>query len=297
MKVQATQFCNAWRQRIEAIDPLDADARLQLNTAYSELVEELRQIFQETQFNESNPPSDPQHAQRRAILARRCRIYVGDSRILEGTIRNSVLNALTAVYTDSRTALDIMKCNRWIRPKILEACFLDATPIADYLLAMSKTKLVENGVEVCNETLYPEDVYRRLARHCNSTPKSQVARCVYAPQDLLEELAQSTSNTIIYPLAANTMTPTQILVQLTNWNGWGRKTARGIVESNDAYIGGEAWQLLEIGRIITAVDQHKQDVLLAILKLIEVDQHVAEALHNILRSSSMSKVRRRCPQD
>jgi hypothetical protein len=47
-----------FRQRIEAIEPTDADTRERLNQAYSDLVQALRQLFQAACFD---APAASQH--------------------------------------------------------------------------------------------------------------------------------------------------------------------------------------------------------------------------------------------
>jgi hypothetical protein len=213
-----------------------------------------------------------------------------DAALPEGLDRNlaeSVLNALLPVYFFSdNQVLDLSLVHSLANVRDdLRACFLDAAPVSELLLSMSKTKLVENGICVDENTLYPDEVYRRLAKHRNSTPKSQVAQCLHAPLDVLEELSKSMSKEIIYPLASNPMTPLPILRDLLNWSGWGAKTATGYVKRNRAFLQGEAWQLMEMGRVMTAVDQRKRDVLVAILDLIEAHQSIAEALRLLLNAA------------
>ncbi len=421
METSSTEFCQAWRQRIEAIDPTEADARQQLNAAYSELVVALRQIFQTAAFGQPAASLDPQRAKEASDpdtpmerlwelithypaettanpiwgllslggslwskderqpdeeqlvplaqlpalwqeVSRQCpdRYYqrlklaytavvsatehpfrgrtrlindlyatTGDiDEVKEAMLANqtkelfsyeeslqssknalsnndleeapcplglqpseakAVFNALLPVYFEGDALLDISLKDAWAYDADdFEACFLDASPIADLLLAMSKTRLVERGVSVCHFTLYPEDVYRRLAKHRNSTPKSEVAGCLHAPQDLLEELSQSTSKEIIYPLASNPMTPPRVLQKLLTWGGWGAKKASRYVHDNPAYVQGETWQLVEMGRVVNGVDQRKHAVLLVILQLLEAQQQIIDALRQMLNAAVFS---------
>ena len=206
---------------------------------------------------------------------------------LDRDLAESALNALLPVYFfDANQLLDLSLIKSWANEcDDLRACFLDAAPIGELLLTMSKTKLVERGIHVGANTLYPDEVYRRLAKHRNSTPKSQVAQCLHAPLDVLEELSKSMSKEIIYPLASNPMTPLPILRDLLSWSGWGAKTATGYVHHNPAFEQGEAWQLMEMGRVITVVDQRKRAVLDAILDLIEAHESIAEALRVLLNAA------------
>jgi len=206
---------------------------------------------------------------------------------LDRDLAESALNALLPVYFfDANQLLDLSLIKSWANEcDDLRACFLDAAPIGELLLTMSKTKLVESGIRVSENTLYPDEVYRRLAKHRNSTPKSQVAQCLHAPLDVLEELSKSMSKEIIYPLASNPMTPLPILRDLLSWSGWGAKTATGYVHHNPAFEQGEAWQLMEMGRVITVVDQRKRAVLDAILDLIEAHESIAEALRVLLNAA------------
>ena len=206
---------------------------------------------------------------------------------LDRDLAESVLNALLPAYFfDANQLLDLSLIKSWANERDdLRACFLDAAPIGELLLSMSKTKLVERGIHVGENTLYPDEVYRRLAKHRNSTPKSQVAHCLHTPLDVLEELSKSTSNEIIYPLARNPMTPLPVLRDLLSWSGWGAKKATGYINRNPAFLQGEAWQLMEMGRVMTVVDQRKRAVLDAILDLIEAHESIAEALRLLLNAA------------
>ena len=206
---------------------------------------------------------------------------------LDRNLAESVLSALLPAYfSDDNQLLDLSLTHSWANERDdLRACFLDTAPIGDMLLKMSKTKLVERGIHVGENTLYPDEVYRRLAKHRNSTPKGEVAQCLHAPLDVLEELSESMSKEIIYPLASNPMTPLPVLRDLLSWSGWGAKTAMGCVNRNPAFLQGEAWQLMEMGRVITAVDQRKRAVLDAILALIEAHESIAEALRLLLNAA------------
>ena len=206
---------------------------------------------------------------------------------LDRDFAESVLNALLPVYFfDANQLLDLSLIKSWANERDgLRACFLDAAPIGELLLTMSKTKLVERGIRVGENTLYPDEVYRRLAKHRNSTPKSQVAHCLHTPLDVLEELSKSTSNEIIYPLARNPMTPLPVLRDLLSWSGWGAKKAAGYINRNPAFLQGDAWQLMEMGRVMTVVDQRKRAVLDAILDLIEAHETIAEALRLLLNAA------------
>jgi hypothetical protein len=205
---------------------------------------------------------------------------------MEPVIAKAVLNALLPIYFmgDQLLALSLEDAFAFDYDGF-EACFLDASPVADLLQAMSKTKLVKNGVSVGPFTLYPNEVYRRLAKHRNSTPQSEVAGCLHAPQDVLVELAQSTSKEIIYPLASNPMTPLPVLQKLLSWNGWGAKKVSRYVTNNPFYSQGETGQLLEMGRIVTAVDQRKHAVLLAILQFLGAHEMIPEALRQLLNAA------------
>ncbi len=206
---------------------------------------------------------------------------------LDRDFAESVVNALLPVYFfDANQLLDLSLINSWANERDgLRACFLDAAPVGELLLTMSKTKLVERGIHVGVNTLYPDEVYRRLAKHRNSTPKGEVAKCLHAPPDVLEELSKSTSNAIIYPLACNPLTPLPVLKDLLSWGGWGAKKATGYVNRNPAFLQGEAWQLMEMGRVMTVVDQRKRAVLDAILDLIEAQESIAEALRLLLNAA------------
>ena len=209
---------------------------------------------------------------------------------LDRNLAVSALSALLPVYfSDDNQLLDLSLTHSWANERAdLRACFLDAAPIGELLLSMSKTKLVERGISVGANTLYPDEVYRRLAKHRNSTPKSQVAHCLHTPLDVLEELSKSTSNEIIYPLARNPMTPLPVLRDLLSWSGWGAKKATGYINKNPAFLQGEAWQLMEMGRVMTVVDQRKRAVLDAILDLIEAHKSIAEALGLLLNAAVFS---------
>jgi len=100
----------------------------------------------------------------------------------------------------------------------------------------------------------------------------------------LEELANSSSKEIIYPLACNPMTPVPVLRQLMDWGGWGAKTVQGYVQKNPAYGGGEIWQLMEMGRLQLKTDQRKKDVLLACLDLLASETDPLDALRLLLNA-------------
>lgn len=268
MAFSTQQFCATWRQQIGAIDPSEADARPRLNMAYSALVQELR-------GQANNPDLSVRQLERGGLQAW---IAAG----LDRDLAESVLNALLPVYIfDDEQLLYVAKTQS---RSYEDACFLDADPIAKILLKLPKTRLVNEGICVKENTLYPDDVYWRLAKHRNSTPKSQVARCLHAPRDVLEELSKSTSNEIIYPLARNPMTPLPVLRDLLSWSGWGAKKATGYVNRNPAFLQGEAWQLMEMGRVMMAVDQRKRAVLDAILDLLEAHETIAESLRLLLHA-------------
>ena len=202
---------------------------------------------------------------------------------LEPSIANDVLLALGPVFTEGDELINLVfRRNRWGSQK---GVFLDASPIADLLLSMSKTRLVGSGVCIYDNTLYPAEVYERLARHRNSGPQSEVAGCIHAPVEVLEELANSSSKEIIYPLACNPMTPVPVLRELMDWGGWGAKTVQGYVQANPAYTGGEVWQLMEIGRLQLQTDQRKKDVLLACLDLLASETDPLESLRLLLNAS------------
>lgn len=423
MAVSDAAFCEGWRHRIDALDPAEGDARQQLNSAYSELVGELRRIFQLAIFdgpaqafnsqrrNEASDPNTPmerlwdlithyptevtanpiwsllalggsslcdengrepdeeqlvplaqmpnlwtmahkqlpskecnrlklsytavlspeQHpfskdrlitalystpaeitSEREAFLCKQTSelfyedIFQNTTQIfsclslddaalpvgLEADLAKSVLSAMLPVYFTGDQLLELSLEWAWAYdPDDFEACFLDAAPVADLLQQMSKTKLVKSGVHAGPFTLFPDEVYRRLAQHRNSTPQSEVAGCVHAPQDILEELSQSTSKEIIYPLASNPMTPLPVLQKLLSWGGWGSKKASMYVKNNPIYQQGETGQLLELGRIVTAVDQRKRDVLRAILQLLESHHEIAEGLRQLLNAAVLASWR------
>lgn len=268
MAISTQQFCATWRQKIGTIDPCEPDARQRLNTAYSALVQELR-------GQTNNPDLSVRRLEGGGLQAW---IAAG----LDRDLAESVLNALIPVYIfDDEQLLYVAKTQS---RSYENACFLDADPIAEILLKLSKTRLVDKGIRVEKNTLYPDDVYWRLAKHRNSTPKRQVAGCLHTPLDVLEELLKSTSNEIIYPLACNPMTPLPVLRDLLSWSGWGAKKARGFVNRNPAFLKGDAWQLMEIGRVMTAVDQRKRAVLDAILDLLEAHETIAESLRLLLHA-------------
>ena len=418
MVVSDANFCEDWRHRIDTIDPADVDARQRLNTVYSELVGELKRIFELAIFDRPGSPLNPQRvteacdpdtpmerlwklityypaetttnpvwsllalagtslcdengrepdeeqlvplaqmpnlwnmAYRQlpgehhdklklsytAVLSQEQHpFYFRDKLIKElystpeqitsereaqlidqtndlfyddpfestrqilstldladallplgltTVLARSVLIALLPVYFTGDQLLELsLEWSYAYDLNDFEACFLDAGPVADLLQGMSKTRLVKNGVHAGPFTLYPDEVYRRLAQHRNSTPQSEVAGCVHAPQDVLEELAQSTSKEIIYPLASNPMTPLPVLQKLLNWGGWGAKKASRYVHDNPIYSQGEAGQLLEMGRIVTEVDQRKRDILLAIIQVLESHREIAEALRQLLNAA------------
>ena len=418
MVVSDAYFCEDWRHRIDAIDPADVDARQRLNSVYSELVGELKRIFELAIFDRPGSPLNPQrvteacdpdtpmerlwklityypaetttnpvwsllalagtslcdedgrepdeeqlvplaqmpnlwnmaHRQLPGVHYDRLKLsytavlsqeqhpyYFRDKLIKElyctpeqitnereaylidltndlfyddpfentrqllsaldladtslplgltPVLARSILSALLPIYFTGDQLLELSF--EWSYAYDLndfEACFLDAGPVAELLQGMSKTRLVKNGVHAGPFTLYPDEVYRRLAQHRNSTPQSEVAGCVHAPQDVLEELAQSTSKEIIYPLASNPMTPLPVLQKLLNWGGWGAKKASRYVQDNPIYSQGEAGQLLEMGRIVTEVDQRKRDILLAIIQVLESHREIAEALRQLLNAA------------
>lgn len=418
MPVNDVAFCEGWRRRIDAIDPAEVDARQQLNSAYCELVGELKRIFKQAIFDRpaprlnlqrateacdpdtpmerlwelinyypaeitSNPvwsllalggtslcdedgrePDEEQlvplgqvpnlwnmahrqlpgkHHDRlklsyTAVLSQEQHPFYSRDKLIrelystpeqitnereaylsdqtnelfyddpfESTrqilsfldladaslplgltpvLARSVLSALLPIYFTGDQLLELaLEWSYAYDLSDFEACFLDAGPVADLLLGMSKTRLVKNGVHAGPFTLFSDEVYRRLSQHRNSTPQSEVAGCVHAPQDVLEELAQSTSKEIIYPLASNPMTPLPVLQKLLDWGGWGAKKASRYVQDNPIYNQGEAGQLLEMGRIVTAVDQRKREVLLEIIKLVESHQEIAEALRQLLNAA------------
>ena len=411
-------FCTSWRQRIEAIDPSDADARTNLNALYSELVGNLRNVFQAATFASCAPPlnpkkaleaSDPETPRKRlwklithypaettanpiwnllalggtslaqqgecdpdeeelvplaqmpmfwhmahaqlpddcyqrlklgytALLpAKQHPFYEADPVIralyattgeldhateatlleqtedlswdrdtclkdskevlssksmeecppagLKSDLAAAIFNALLPVYFDADELLELSLADAYsLECDDLVACFLDASPLADLLASMSKTRLVKRGVHVGSFTLFPDEIYRKLAKHRNSTPQSEVACCLHTPSDVLEDLAQSMSKEIIYPLAFNPMTPQVVLQGLLDWGGWGAKTAHSYVRANPAY-GNEAWQLMEMGRVITSVDQRKQAVLLSIVAWLEQSTNIAEALRLLINTA------------
>jgi hypothetical protein len=202
---------------------------------------------------------------------------------LEASIANDVLLALGPVFAEGDELLDLVfRRNSWGSDK---GVFLDASPIADLLLAMPKTKLVDSGVSIYDNTLYPAEVYERLARHRNSGPQSEVAACIHTPTEVFEQLAHSTSKEIIYPLACNPMTPISVLHQLMNWSGWGAKTVQSYVQANPAYTGGEVWQLMEMGRLQLQTDQRKKDVLLACLQLLSSHPDPLDGVRLLLNAS------------
>jgi len=408
--------CSTWRQRIEAIDPSDADARESLNAIYSELVGKLREVFQAATFASCAPPLNPKKAQEAAdpetprkrlwelithypaettanpiwnllalggssladqgegdpeeeglvplaqmptlwhmahaqlpddwhqrlklsytalLPAEQHPFYDAEPVIralyattgeldeakeatlldqtkdlswdtclqgskealasnsmeeclpagLKSDLGATIFNALLPVYFAGDELLELSIADAYsFECDDLFACFLDASPLADQLVSMSKTKLVNRGVSVGNFSLFPDEVYRKLAKHRNSTPQSQVACCLFTPSDVLEELAQSTSKEIIYPLASNPMTPQAVLQGLLNWGGWGAKTAHSYVRANPSYRN-EAWQLMEMGRVITSVDQRKQTVLLSIMAWLEQSGDIAEALRLLINAA------------
>jgi hypothetical protein len=195
---------------------------------------------------------------------------------------NDLLLALAPVFSEGDELFELVFNRRhWGH----EGVFLDASPLAEKLLSFSKTKLVERGVRVDTETLMPAEVYERLARHRNSGPKSEVAGCIHAPVEVLEELANSSSKEIIYPLACNPMTPVPVLCELMDWGGWGAKTVKGYVQKNPAYGGGEIWQLMEMGQLQLKTDQRKKDVLLACLDLLASETDPLEALRLLINAS------------
>lgn len=207
--------------------------------------------------------------------------------ILKTPIVDDLLLALAPVFSEADELFELVFNRHWGH----DGVFLDASPLAEKLLSFSKTKLVERGVRVHTETLMPADVYERLARHRNSGPQSEVAGCIHAPVELLEELANSSSKEIIYPLACNPMTPVPVLRQLMDWGGWGAKTAKGYVRKNPAYAGGEVWQLMEMGRLQLKTDQRKKDVLLACLDLLASETDPLDALRLLLNASIWSRWR------
>jgi len=202
---------------------------------------------------------------------------------LQASIADDLLLALCPVFAEGNELIDLMfRRNAWGSDK---GVFMDASPTADLLLAMSKTRLVDSGVSIYDNTLYPADVYERLAQHRNSGPQSEVAGCIHTPVEVFEQLANSTSKEIIYPLARNPMTPVPVLRQLMDWVGWGAKTVKGYVQANPAYSGGEVWQLMEMGRLQLQTDQRKKDVLLACLQLLASEPNPLDGIRLLLNAS------------
>ncbi len=128
-------------------------------------------------------------------------------------------------------------------------------------------------------------MYERLAQHRNSGPQSEVASCIHTPAEVFEDLANSTSKEIVYPLATNPMTPVSVLRQLMDWSGWGAKTVQRSVQNNPAYAGGEVWQLMEMGRLQLQTDQRKKDVLLACLDLLASEPDPLDSLRTLLNAA------------
>jgi hypothetical protein len=194
---------------------------------------------------------------------------------------DDLMRALAPVFWEGDELFNLVFNRGWGS----EGVFLDASPVADQLVALSKTKLVERGVRVHTESLLPAEVYERLSKHRNSGPKSEVAQCVHTPSEILEELSQSSSKEIVYPLARNPMTPFPVLRQLMDWGGWGAKTVQRHVQDNPAYVGGEAWQLMEMGRLQLQIDQRKKDVLLACLNLLASEPDPMDGLRLLLNAT------------
>jgi len=206
---------------------------------------------------------------------------------LNSPIISDLLLALAPVFAEGDDLFELVINRSWGDRVV----FLDASPLADQLLPLSKTQLVIRGVRVDSETLMPTEVYQRLANHRNSGPQSEVACCIHTPAEVLEDLSNSTSKEIIYPLARNPMTPVSVLRQLMNWGGWGAKTCQNYVQNNPSYVGGEAWQLMERGRLQLKTDQRKKDVLLACLDLLASETDPLDALRLLLNASIWSRWR------
>ena len=206
---------------------------------------------------------------------------------LDRSVIDEVLLALAPVFAEGDELIDLIFMNLFgpIPLGSYQAVFLDASPIADLLLALPKTKLVDRRVRINDNTLYPAEVYDRLARHRNSGPQAQVAGCIHTPAEVFEQLAHSTSKEIIYPLACNPMTPIPVLHHLMRWSGWGAKTVKRYVQANPAYTGGEAWQLIEKGRLQLETDQRKKDVLLACLQLLSSQPDPLDGIRLLLNAS------------
>ncbi|QPN59714.1 hypothetical protein H8F24_17450 [Synechococcus sp. CBW1002] len=194
---------------------------------------------------------------------------------------DDVLLSLSPVFVNDEELFDLMFRRHWGH----QSAFLDASPVADQLLSLAKTQLVKRGIRVDTDTLLPAEIYERLSRHRNSGPQSEVASCLHTPAEVFEELAQSTSKEIIYPLACNPMTPVSVLQQLMHWSGWGAKTVQRYVQDNPAYVGGETWQLMEMGRLQLQTDQRKKDVLLACLDLLASEPDPLDSLRILLNAS------------
>jgi len=204
---------------------------------------------------------------------------------LKSPIISDLLLALAPVFAEGDDLFELVINGSWGDGVV----FLDASPLADQLLHLSKTQLAIRGVRVDSETLMPTEVYQRLANHRNSGPQSEVASCIHTPAEVLEDLSNSTSKEIIYPLARNPMTPVSVLRQLMNWGGWGAKTCQNYVQNNPAYAGGEVWQLMEMGRLQMKTDQRKKDVLLACLDLLASETDPLDALRLLLNASIWSR--------
>lgn len=200
---------------------------------------------------------------------------------LRTPIIDDLLLALAPVFSEGDELFELVFNRSWGDA----GAFLDASPLAEKLLSLSKTKLVERGVRVGTNTLMPTQVYERLAQHRNSGPQSEVAGCIHTPAEVFEQLANSSSKEIIYPLARNPMTPLPVLRQLMSWGGWGAKTAQSYVKSNPAHTGGEVWQLMEMGRLQLQTDQRKKDVLLACLQLLSSEPNPLDGIRLLLNAS------------
>ena len=196
-----------------------------------------------------------------------------------------LLSHLLPALFDGDELLSIIQNRLWGEASV----FMDASPIADLLTSMSKTRLVDRGFCATECTLFPDEVYRKLASHRNSTPKSDVAKCPFTPEDVFEDLAKSSSKEIVYPLAANTMTPLPILKGPLNWSGWGSKTVERIVKDNPAYLNGEAWQLMEIGRVFLEVEKRKKSDLLNMIEFLEAGDSDLDQIRLLLNAAVWSK--------
>jgi hypothetical protein len=200
---------------------------------------------------------------------------------LKTPLIDDLLLALAPIFSEGEELISLAFNGCWLRGGL----FFDASPLADQLLSLSKTRLVERGIRINHDTLMPAEVYKRLARHRNSGPQAEVASCIHTPAEVLEELSHLTSKEIIYPLASNPMTPLPVLRQLMHWSGWGAKTVERYVQNNPAYVGGEVWQLMEMGRLQLQTDQRKKDVLLACLDLLAIEPDPLDSLRILLNAA------------